>query len=58
VRLVYGAPPDQQRWSRERNATGWPEELAKTLRIEREKRELGKALYNLIAPLAGEEPLP
>jgi hypothetical protein len=56
MRLLYGAPPDRRTW-RGLSGSPLPEELARTFRIENEKRELGKALFNLLAPLCGEEPL-
>lgn len=56
MRLLYGTPPEPGR-SRSLEGRLWPEEVARRLRIEREKRALGEALWDLIAPLCGEDPI-
>ncbi len=59
MRLVYGSPPNPARGARELvEGLKFPEELARKLREANERAELGKALFNLIAPACGEEPLP
>lgn len=60
MRLVYGAPPDPRRNLRrlDEALAQMPEEAARELRQLGERHTLGKALYNLIAPACGEEPLP
>ena len=59
MRLLYGTPPAPDRW-RELDAAmpKLAEEWARERRLETEREALGKALFNLIAPMCGEEPLP
>lgn len=61
MRLVYGAPPSMSRNDlrrfNERDITT-PEEWARLQRERRERELFGVALFNLIAPACGEEPLP
>ncbi len=59
MRLVYGAPPNPARGQRELLAgLQLPEEFARKIREANERVDFGKALFNLIAPACGEEPLP
>ena len=60
MRMVYGAPPDPSRDLRRLDAAiaAMSEEDARKLRQFSERATFGKALYNLIAPACGEEPLP
>ena len=59
MRLLYGAPPDPGRWQRKLDEAlpKMAEEIARQKRIAREKELLGVALFNLLAPLSGEEPI-
>jgi hypothetical protein len=58
MRLMYGTPPDPSRWSRSFDPDTFAEEVARKTREHRERLALGTALFNLLAPLTGEEPLP
>lgn len=60
MRLVYGAPPvPSSEWLRRVNdaLAQMPEEHAREMRLRYEYAAFGRALFNLIAPVCGEEPL-
>ena len=58
MRLLYGTPPSPGRGRDLLVVDKRLEELAASLQRQRGEDDLGKALFNLIAPLCGEEPLP
>jgi len=55
MRLMYGTPPVRPR---DQVSDLWPEAIAKLNRERAEREAFGKALFNILAPLTGEEPLP
>jgi hypothetical protein len=58
MRLLYGSPPSPGRGRDLLVIDKRLADIAASLQRQQGENELGKAMFNLIAPLCGEEPLP
>jgi len=58
MRLLYGSPPSPGRGRDLLVIDKRLADIAAALQRQQGENELGKALFNLIAPLCGEEPMP